>query len=247
MMRYTTSLRHDVKTLNKESCDKMKHMFMLGDKKITIYPSAVPDMPIIYLNTFTEEDGSSYKALTDTQYPDFTLVTISGLAWDCDMAPWDIAPIARNDMPRTGGADAYLQLFLNELVPKAEAYIQGNAAWRGLAGYSLAGLFAVYSMYQTTMFSRIASMSGSLWYPNFKEYVFSREPLEKPSRLYFSLGDKESRTKNPYLKTVQENTEAIREFYQNQGIDTALEMNPGGHYKDTAARTKAGIAWLLSK
>ncbi len=34
-----------------------------------------------------------------------------------------------------GGADKYLQLLTNEIVPKAEKFMQG------LAGYSLAGAF----------------------------------------------------------------------------------------------------------
>ncbi|MDE7205617.1 MAG: hypothetical protein K2N90_00355, partial [Lachnospiraceae bacterium] len=124
--------------------------------------------------------------------------------------------------------------------------LEGRIAWRGLAGYSLAGLFAVYSMYRTTLFSRIASISGSLWFPDFKEYVFSREPVQTPTHLYFSLGDRECKTKNPYLKTVQNHTETMEAFYRRQGIHTTLCINAGGHFKDTAKRTAAGIWWLLS-
>lgn len=35
----------------------------------------------------------------------------------------------------------------------------------GIAGYSLAGLFALYALYKTDVFTRVASMSGSLWFP----------------------------------------------------------------------------------
>lgn len=225
-----------------------KHMFAVGDKKITMYPSAVSDTPVIYLNTFAEEESDCvYQTLCDMECPDFTLVVISGLEWNHDMVLWDIPPVSKNDAPYTKGADEYLQCMIDELIPSAEKAIQGSIAWRGLAGYSLAGLFAVYSMYRTTLFSRIASMSGSLWFPNFKEYVFSQEPMRKPEYLYFSLGNRECKTNNTYLKTVQENTEKIAEFYKKQGIDTTLCMNAGGHFTDTAKRTAAGIEWLLSK
>lgn len=59
-------------------------------RSVTIYPSATPNMPVIYLNTFAEESDTVYQFLQGASCPDFTLVTISGLAWDHDMAPWDI-------------------------------------------------------------------------------------------------------------------------------------------------------------
>ena len=82
----------------------------------------------------------------------------------------------------------------------------------GIAGYSLAGLFALYAIYRTDVFSRVGCMSGPLWFPGFKEYIFSHEPKKPPDCIYFSLGDKEAKTRNPVLKTVQENTETIRAF-----------------------------------
>lgn len=225
-----------------------EQIFEIENKTVTVYPSAVPNAPVVYLNTFSEEEGGCVRqALRDIGCLDFTLVAISGLEWNHDMVLWDTPPVSKNDAPYTGGADAYLQFMVNRLMPNAEQYIQGSIAWRGLAGYSLAGLFAVYSMYQTTLFSRIASVSGSLWFPDFKEYVFSHKPIQKPERLYFSLGSRECKTKNPYLKTVQNRTEEIEAFYRRQGIDTMLCMNAGGHFKDTAKRTAAGIQWLLSK
>lgn len=231
-----------------EQKNMRKQSFEIENKKVTVYPSAVSDMPIIYLNTFAAEEADNvYQTLCDSDCPDFTLVVISGLEWNQDLVPWDIPPVFQNDAPYTGGADHYLQFMIDQIIPNAEKYIQGSIAWRGLAGYSLAGLFAVYSMYRTTLFSRIASMSGSLWFPNFKEYVFSQEPMQKPEYLYFSLGNKECKTKNPYMKNVQAHTEEIETFYRKQGIDTALCMNAGGHFKDTAKRTADGIQWLLSK
>ena len=64
----------------------------------------------------------------------------------------------------------------------------GAPRWRGIAGYSLAGLFAVYALYRTDVFARAASVSGSLWFPGFREYVFSHTPLCRPDCVYFSLG-----------------------------------------------------------
>ncbi len=231
--------------MDKEICKG--HQLVLDNKKVEVYPSAVSGRPVVYLNTFAEEGSHVYKELHDAGCPDFTLVAISGLEWNHDMAPWDIPPISKEDTPCTGGADEYLQFLTNVIVPKAEELVQGRVLWRGLAGYSLAGLFALYSVYRTGLFSRIASMSGSLWFPGFKEYVFSHEMKSRPEHLYLSLGDRECKTRNSYLKTVQEHTEAIKTFCMEKGIDTVLQFNPGNHYKDAIQRTAAGIAWILGK
>ena len=127
----------------------------IENKKVTIYPSAASATPVIYLNTFAEEEGDCvHRTLCDMSCPDFTLVVISGLEWNHDMVLWDIPPVSKNDAPYTKGADEYLQLMIEQIIPNTEKYMQGSIAWRGLAGYSLAGLFAVYSMYQTTLFPR---------------------------------------------------------------------------------------------
>lgn len=224
-----------------------KYEYKIAEKRVLVYPSAEADRPIIYLNTYSEEGDQVYESLCKRGSPAFTLVAINGLDWDHDMAPWDIPPISESDTPCTGGADKYLQLLREEIIPKAEEQIRGYALWRGIAGYSLAGLFALYSLYQTEIFSRAASVSGSLWFPHFVEYILSHEMKQKPQHLYFSLGDAESRTKNPYLKVVQEQTEKIERFYQANGIDTCFRLNPGNHFKDGIERTAAGIAWLLER
>lgn len=88
-------------------------------------------------------------------------------------------------------------------------------------------------------------MSGSLWFSGFKEFVFSHKLKISPEKIYFSLGDKEHKTRNPYLKTVRQNTEEIEMFYRESGINTVFRLNDGNHYKNAAERTAAGIEWLL--
>lgn len=231
--------------MGKNICDK--HEFSVSGKMVSVMPSSVCDRPVIYLNTFADEGDKVYQSLCDMDCRDFTLVTVSGLLWNHDMAPWDIPPVSESDTPCTGGAEEYLQLLTEEIVPEAEKTVRGSVLWRGLAGYSLAGLFAVYSLYRTDIFSRIASISGSLWFPDFTEYVFSHEMKSVPEHIYLSLGNRECKTKNPYLRTVQTNTEAIRDFYVKKGVDTGLTLHAGGHFKNAVQRTALGIAWIIKR
>lgn len=219
----------------------------IADKTIWVYPSPVPSRPVVYLNMVAGDGSRIYHRLRDMKCPDFTLAVISGLHWDHDMSPWAIPPISDKDTPCTGGADEYLQILTDEIIPRVEAQIPGGISWRGIAGYSLAGLFALYAMYRTPLFSRAASVSGSLWFPGLKEYIFTHEMQRKPEHLYVSLGDREHRTSNPFLQVVQQNTKEITEYYQSQGTNTVFELNPGGHFKQADERTAAGIAWLLER
>ena len=221
--------------------------FAIGSKTVSIFPSTEPDTPIIYFNTFSGEGQKVFETAQAAGCPPFTLVAISNLDWSHDMAPWDSPPAFKNAEPCTGGADDYLRLLTEEIIPTAEREITGVPSWCGIAGYSLAGLFALYAIYQTDLFSRVGSMSGSLWFPSMKEYIFSHEPKHWPDCMYFSLGDKESKTRNPILRSVRQNTEEIQSFFQDKGIDTVFRLNPGNHYDHAAERTVAGLCWLLSR
>lgn len=211
-------------------------------KTISIFPSLEATVPGIYLNTFSDEGQKVYEAAQPTGCPPFTLVAISNLDWNHDMVPWDSPPAFKHAEPCTGGADDYLRVLTEEIIPAAEKEIKGVPHWRGIAGYSLAGLFALYAIYQTDLFSHVGSMSGSLWFPGIKEYIFSHEPKRWPDYMYFSLGDKESKTQNPVLRSVRQNTEEIYAFCQSKGLDTGFQLNQGNYYNHAVDRCRPLLA-----
>lgn len=221
--------------------------FTIGGKNVSVFPGNVPDAPVIYLNTYSDEDRQVFQAAQAADCPLFTLVTIDNLDWNRDMAPWDSPAAFKNGEPFTGGAGNHLRLLVEEILPRAEKDLIGTPAWRGIVGYSLAGLFALYAIYRTDIFSRVGSISGSLWFPGLKQYILTLKPKRPPDCIYFSLGDKESKTRNPILRSVQQDTEEIYNFYRAMGVDAVFHLNPGNHDYHAAERTAAGITWLLSR
>ena len=135
--------------------------FTINNKKILIYESNTENKPIIYLNNYIDESNTIYKLVKDTYHEDFTLVSISNLNWNCDMVPWNTPPIFKNGDSYTGGADEYLTFLTQKIIPAVEKNLSKSIAWQGIVGYSLSGLFAIYSIYKTDLFSRCASVSGS--------------------------------------------------------------------------------------
>ena len=118
-------------------CQNRKRMIQLmctfstKGKTISIFPSFEVNTPIIYLNTFSNEGQKVFKAAQAAGCPSFTLVTISDLDWNHDMVPWDSPPAFKNAEPCTGGADDYLRLLTEEIIPTAEKEIDG-APWLGI-------------------------------------------------------------------------------------------------------------------
>lgn len=219
----------------------------IRDKEIEIFLASSPDSPIIFINTYEKEGELTRKTIKERGLAcNFSLVCISGLSWNKDLVPWDNGPTFKNGDPYIGGADEYCDLLSKEIVPLIENEYSLKPIWRGIAGYSLAGLFAIYSLYRSPLFSKAASISGSLWYPGFKDYLFSCDPVERISGLYFSLGSKENKTKNSYLASVLSSTEEIVSHYKEKGIKTFFEINPGNHFQDEETRTAKGIEWLLN-
>lgn len=221
------------------------YSFSLAGKTVSVFPTRQPDAPVIYLNTFSREGEQVFERLKKQDLPAFSMVAVSDLDWNRDMVPWDHPPVFQKGEAFTGGADGYLQLLTGSILPAAEKEIAGVPCWRGLAGYSLAGLFAVYAIYRTDIFSRFASMSGSLWFPGMTDYISTHPCKRLPDCVYLSLGDKESRTRNSFMRAVGENTAWFLMHCREQGIPAVFQHNPGNHFNDPVGRTAAGITWLL--
>ena len=226
-----------------EKMEKIR--FQIREKELTLYPAQGEDRPLIVFNTVMGDGEELWQALRALDAPDCNLLVVGKLQWYHDMTPWRCQPLSKRGPAATGGADAYLETLASEIVPAAREKIRGSALYVGIAGYSLAGRFALYAMYRCDCFAWVASMSGSLWFPKFREYVLRHELMRQPEMLYMSLGDAEAKTKHAVLKTVQENTEAIVRHYQEVGVDVRWELNPGNHFRDVAMRRAKGIKAIL--
>ena len=222
-----------------------KRKFTTGSREVTLFPADSEDRPLIVLNNYDDDGSAVMNAIRELGGADLNLLCISGLDWNHDLAPWPYTPDFGNEEAFTGGGDEYLALLLSEILPKAKEMISGTAPRTCIAGYSLAGLFALYTLYRCDAFDRAASMSGSLWFPGFKEYVHCQTLKKTPDKIYISLGDTEERTTNPVLRTVRDVTENICSHYRDLDIDVTWELNRGNHFKGISRRIAKGILSIL--
>jgi len=211
---------------------------------VSVLPGESPDAPLVVLNSFEDDAGEVRRIAGGITDADFSLLSVSELDWDADLTPWEAPGLGMNDEPFSGGAGRYLGYLTGTVMPLAEKEAGLEPSHRYLAGYSLAGLFALYAMYLPSPFTRFASMSGSLWFPGFRGFVEGNRP-PTADRIYLSLGEREPKTRHPLTSKVGEETEAIYGILKSQVPDTVFEWNPGNHFTDPAGRTAKGIAHLL--
>ncbi len=224
----------------------MKEIISAG-KHVYIYEIGEGEgsRPLVLLQNHSGTAKETADILSGMDLPPFTFAAVSDIVWDDEMTPWPIPPIAEGDTPCTGGADKYIALLKATILPDIIRELPAPPAYTATAGYSLGGLFSFYAFYKTDLFDRGVSASGSLWYPDLLSFTEKTPFARKPDAFYFSLGDKESHTRNPFLRPVEKNTQILAKAFADAGIQSVFEFNPGNHFTDGALRTAKGIAWIL--
>ncbi|MDE6686741.1 MAG: alpha/beta hydrolase [Lachnospiraceae bacterium] len=183
---------------------------------------------------------------------DFLLAAVEVKDWNGELSPWRQHIEGIGDF--SGKADKMLDLIIKQGIPAIRDFInredvsdKHNLQFM-IGGYSLAGLFALWSMYQTDVFCGAACCSGSLWYPKFIEFARTHT-LPKQSLIYLSLGTKEETTGQGVFSKIGDATRELYAYYKlsDEVKETILKWNPGNHFKDVDARIDRGFAWLINK
>ena len=215
-------------------------------KNITIFGNLDAERLVLY-TAFGEEGENIWQFCLELGCPDFCLVVIGGIEWEKDLSPWPAERLFADSANFSGGADAYLKELEESIVPYLEKKRESKIQRLYLAGYSLAGLFALYSGYHWHSLDGIVCASGSLWYPNFLEYAGKKQLQGKIKAVYFSLGNREAKTKHPLMCQVAEYTQYMYALLEKQGVKTRFEWNKGGHFKACSQRVAKGICWILQE
>ena len=179
---------------------------------------------------------SEIAAIRENTGADFLLRVFKVKSWNEDLSPWEAPPVFGQE-GFGAGAEKTLEEVLKSCTDKDKTYYIG--------GYSLAGLFALWSAYQTDVFSGVAAASPSIWFPRFLEYMKAHKI--NCDRVYLSLGDREAKTRNQAMATVADRISEASMLLQSQNVDCTLEWNEGNHFRDPDLRTAKAFAWLINK
>ena len=172
----------------------------------------------------------------------FVLAAFQVFDWDLDLTPWHDDAINRN--PEVGTKTGETLGYVTEsLLPALETEYGKLPVILG--GYSLGGLFSLWSSMQTDRFAAIAAASPSLWIKDWLEYAKSH-PV-KAGKVYLSLGEREEHVKNRAIARVGDSVRGEYELLKSQLGDgnCTLVWNPGNHFQDGDKRLAAAFSWCI--
>lgn len=217
------------------SCSVLEH----GEpEKIFIWPYAA------HQSDELADMEREISAVPPTQ--NFILAAMKIEDWDAELSPWE-AENAFGVDDFAGHAPDTLSRIENDLLPLLKSEYPSCEKFYTV-GYSLAGLFALWSLYNTDVFSGCACCSGSMWIDEWDDYVHENR-IKSKADIYLSLGGKEEKVSNYIMARVGDRTrEQDRILKSDSNVRySTLEWNSGGHFSDTTKRLAKGISWLLKR
>ena len=166
-----------------------------------------------------------------------SIVVISGANWNDDLTPWPAEGVFKKAKPFGGRAATFLDKLTNEIIPETEAGLGMVDAERTILGVSLSGLFAVWSGFNTNVFTNIISISGSLWYDGFTEWMNEHTLSLQVKKVCMLLGEKEKNAKDKRMATVEERTHAAANILKSKSQAAAtFELVEGTHFSPILPR-----------
>lgn len=226
-----------------------KNEVMICGKKCILYLNE--DTEYILIQPVDENDisvlDSEVKHIEENADRNFSLVAFKIEDWNSELTPWEMS-LLRGKGNFGDGAAGTLEFIKNDLILAVSEYIniENKEIKYILGGYSLAGLFSLWSGYQTDIFEGIAAVSPSVWYKGWIEYVAAGKPLSE--KIYLSLGDTEEKTKHQILSKIGDNIRKQHEILEkSENVKTVLEWNEGNHFQNPDIRTAKGFLWVMNK
>lgn len=182
-----------------------------------------------------EDLGAGLKGLAGKY--GVSIVVIPGANWNDDLTPWPAEGVFKKAKPFGGQAASFLDKLTNVIIPETEGGLGVMDAERTILGVSLSGLFAVWAGFNTNAFTNIISISGSLWYDGFTEWMNEHTPSLQVKKVCMLLGEKEKDAKEKRMATVEERTHAAAEILKaNSQASILFELVEGTHFSPILPR-----------
>lgn len=174
-----------------------------------------------------------------------SVVLIEDVNWNDDLTPWPAAGVFKKAKPFGGKAAAFLDKLTHEIIPETERDLGIEDAERTLLGVSLSGLFAVWSAFNTDAFTNIISLSGSLWYDGFVEWMKEQTSSPQLKKICMLLGEKEKNAKEKRMAMVEERTLAASDILKAKSQATVTcELVEGTHFSPILPRMERAMMTL---
>ena len=178
--------------------------------------------------------------------PPFVLASFEVADWENDLSPWKAPSIHKDHPDFAGNAPCTLEWVTSALLPALETHVpslQGGP--RGIVGYSMGGMFALWALHQSEVFTICGSCSGSLWYEGFVDDLEAHPPTH-PCCIYMNLGMHEEKVRHRWFRQVGDVTRRAAALFEASPMvrESALKWYPGGHSGSAGMRIAQAQIWM---
>ena len=232
----------------------MKQIVEIGGRECLLYNEGEEPKVLLIQTLGAQERGSidsEVAMISEASGTSFVMAAFAIGDWEVELTPWHDPAVSRRQAVGEHAGES-LRYITEELIPYLhQEYGEIPIV---LGGYSLGGLFSLWSGFESDCFAAIAAMSPSVWIMSpsvwiagWQDYA-SQHPVKSPY-VYLSLGDREEHCRDKAIAQVGNNIRWEHEHLkQTLGSDhTTLEWNAGNHFVDGARRTAKGFAWCIDK
>lgn len=223
----------------------MPETIVIGGRTCRLFGVDKPSCILVQLsarheNATLEAEAAQIAALSQIT---FVLATIEFEDWIIDLMPWPDGNISRDPEAGKHGQET-LQFLLLSLLPTLQQRFGKLPVILG--GYSLGGLFSLWTSAQSDIFRAIAAASPSVWIHGW--LAFAKKHVTLADHIYLSLGEQEEHVKNQAIARVGDNLRAYHTLLQEQlGPEHCLLVwEQGNHFTDNECRLARAFAWCMT-
>lgn len=160
-----------------------------------------------------------------------------------EYTPWP-EPAIRPGTPDFGGQlGQYHRVLNNEILPALIDEYALDTEKLAYGGYSLGGLAAVMSLWETEVFASVFSLCGSFWYPGVADFIEEHPLLNRSARVYLQNGTREGEGHNNRLSEAATYAQRVHTALRTVcGAKTVFDDN--GHHDRQSERLNAALRWV---
>lgn len=160
-----------------------------------------------------------------------------------EYTPWP-EPAFRPGTPDFGGQlGQYHRELNNEILPALIDEYALDTEKLAYGGYSLGGLAATMSLWETDAFAAVFSLCGSFWYPGVADFIEEHVPKNYSAQVYLQNGIREGEGHNNRLCDAYSYAQRVHTALQATcGAKTVLDDY--GHHDRQSERLNAALRWV---
>lgn len=160
-----------------------------------------------------------------------------------EYTPWP-EPAIRPGAPNFGGQlYQYHQELTSEILPALTERYALDPAKLAYGGYSLGGLAAAMSLWETKVFSTVFSLCGSFWYPGVADFIEEHVPQNSSARVYIQNGIREGEGHNNRLSDAATYAQRVHAALR-MTCKAKTMIDDYGHHDRQIERFYAALHWV---